>query len=697
MKLASSRMPQKQFDYVTFESGLDQITPVIQTRPGSARDAQNFEVDINGGYTTIQGYEIFDGQPKPSDGSYARLDVTITGSFSAGDVITGDNSGATATVIKVETDNAQDFLVITKITGTFNTSDNLEVSTVAEGSVDTAAVVDGSVAVGSSSAVKLNAQYNNLVADEYRGDISAVPGSGNILGLWMLSDVKYAFRNNAGGTACDVYKSSASGWTQVALGFELAFTSGGTTPIAEGDVITGATSGCTATVTRVVLEDGSWAAGDASGRLIFASQSTNFQAENLDVGVATNLATIAADSSAITLSPSGRFEFITHNFGGLAGAARIYGCDGQNRAFEFDGTVFAPIATGMATDTPLHIVAFENHLFLSYDGSVQHSSIGFPYEWSVVTGASELAVGDTITALQVQPGAEGNSTLAIFSRNSINMLYGTSSADWNLVDYRKEVGAYPYTVQEFGMTMMLDDRGVANLLTVQAFGNFGHNSVSRLIQGWVNERKTKVVASSIARDKSQYRLYFSDKSALYVTTDNRRVTGMMPVLFNDQVTSIFSLEAVDGSEEMFFGSTDGKVYQLDKGTSFDGDVIETILSLHFHHSGSPRVNKRYLGATMELSGAGYSEFNFSYELGYRASTIPQPTQQTEEVEFSDTRWDSFTWDAFFWDGVVLRPSSLKLEGTAENIAFIFTSSSDYFSPLTFSGVQIQMIPRRQLR
>lgn len=694
---AAIRLPEPKEDYFTFEGGLDLVTPSIRTRPGTLRDVQNIEIDINGGYTTPLGYEAFDGQTAPSAGNYSILDVTITGSFSDGDTVTGADSSATGLIVVggVVTSGAQDYLVITKTTGTFNTSENLTVSASVEGNTDDTQIIDG------ASSNLLHAQFKNLAADEYRSDIAAVPGSGNILGVWFFNDIDYAFRNNSGATAAALYKSSSSGWTAVALGLELAFTSGGTTEIVEGEEIVGALSGTKATLTRVMLQTGTWAAGTAAGKFIFASDDGTFEPENINITDGENeLATIAGDASAITLLPGGYYEFVNHNFGGGAGVSRMYGCDRVNRGFEFDGTVFAPITTGMTTDTPNHVTAFENHLFFAFVGSSQHSGIGVPFTFTIISGAGELAVGDTITGYKKQPGETGNASLAIFSQNIINVLYGTSSSDWSLVDYREEVGAYAHSIQEFGMTMMLDDRGVDNFLTVQAYGNFQHNVLSRLIQPWVNERKTKINASCIARDKSQYRLFFSDKYALYVTTENRKVIGMMPQLLNDEVKCIYSLEDVAGNEVIKFGSSDGFVYHMEKGTSHDGVAIETIQSFHFHHSKAPRRLKTYKDISFEISGDGYAEFNFSFELGYNSTNIQQGTSVNKVTNFSgSTKWDTAgsVWDTGVWDGFTLTPSIMKLNGSAENISLIILSNSDYFSPIVFSSSLIHYMYRRQLR
>lgn len=95
----------------------------------------------------------------------------------------------------------------------------------------------------------------------------------------------------------------------------LAFTSGGTTAIAAGNTITGATGAATAKVMSIELSSGSWAAGDAAGEMLITEQSGTFQSENLDVGASSNLATIAADSSVY--SPiDGIIEVVRRNSDG---------------------------------------------------------------------------------------------------------------------------------------------------------------------------------------------------------------------------------------------------------------------------------------------------------------------------------------------------------------------------------------------
>lgn len=681
------QLPPVQSRYWAFRGGLDQVSPPLSQAPGLCRSSTNVEVGIDGGLTTLKGYEAFDGQAKPSDAVYYILPATMTGSYSNGDTLTGATSGATGVIIAAVAD---EYFVITKLVGVF------EVETLNIGG-SPVAVSTGSATVTLASTPALDAQYLNLAADEYRADITEVPGSGSILGVWKYSGNVYAFRNNAGGTAAVMHVESPSGWTPVALGREISFTSGGTTEIAAGDTITGATSAATAAVSKVILLTGTWAGGDAAGRIFFASQTGTFQSENLDIGASTNVATIAGDSTAITLAPGGRYEFENVNFGGLAGTTKMYGVSGVHQGFEWDGTTFVLIATGMVVDTPTHLRAFKKHLFFSFDGSVQHSGIGTPYIWSVITGASEIAVGDTCTGFLLQPGGTTAGALVIYTRNATSVLYGNSSSDWNLMPFNPDAGAIEWTQQYINQGIALDDRGVTLMGTSQAFGNFASADVSPKVKPFINTHRANAVASCVVREKNQYRLFFTNGTALYVTFIGNKVAGLMPIALGHSLTCVCSLEADSGSEEIFFGASDGFVYQMERGTSHNGLEISWSAELAFNHFGGPRQLKTFRKAVVEVSGAGFSQFSLASNIGYGKAEYPQATGETIESTLSSAQWDSFVWDQFYWDGQTLIPAEADLDGTAENISLIFSGSSDEYTPLTLNGAIVDFTSRRQLR
>ena len=677
--------PQVQYDLVPLKGGLDLITPTLSLPPGVARDAFNFEVSITGGYTRIVGYERFDGKQAPSNAGFSSLNATITGAIVAGNTITGVTSLNTAVVIAV---NGGDVYFADE-SGPFIVGETLNVAG------NPQATVVALTAVGSLT-VKQQAEYLNLAADVYRSFITAVPGSGNILGVIQINTTVYAWRNNVGGTAAAIYASSAAGWVNVPLGFEMAFDTG-TAQIFDGDLITGSVTGFTATVQRVVLESGTWGAGTAAGRLIFASATGAFSATDALIVNAATKAQVTTTQTAITILPNGRYEFSLGNFGGSAGQARVYGADKVNRGFEFDGTVYVPIDTGMADDTPDHVVVHKQHLFFSFGTSLQFSGIGEPYQWTPLLGAGELVMVETINCLVIQPGDQSTGALGIFSDNNTYVLYGTDSANWNLVPYNVGAGAKEYSGQNISQTYVFDNRGVITLQATLSYGNFDTAAVTLNIRPFTQSRRNIVSASILNREKAQYRVFFSDTYALYVTIANGQMLGAMPVRYVDPVLCVCEASLPTGEEVAYFGSDNGFVYAMDSGTSFDGEPIPASIELNYNTENSPRLLKRYRRGSFEVTGNGYCEFQFSYDLGYSTVYIAQESPISYANNFSPSFWDAVFWDAFVWDGKTLAPSEVEVKGTGENILLRISSNADYFQSFTLNSVILHYTTRRGLR
>lgn len=681
------QFPPHKTDFIPFAGGYDTDTPPLLVKAGTVRRAQNYEIAINGGYKRLTGYERIDGRTKPSDAAYAVLNATITGAYVVGNTLTGLTSGATGVIAAA----TATYFVITKAVGTFQAAESLQIGGVTIATAGGAAVTDG------ATTAKLHAQYKNAAADIYRADITAVPGSGNVLGVVLYNDVWYAWRNNAGGTAAAIYKSSTSGWTSVPLGEEVAFTAGNSS-VNDGDTLT--QGAVTATIKRVV--DSSGTSPNIAGKLVIHGRAGG----NFAAGAATSTGggalTLSGAQTAITIQPGGRYGFVIENFGGATGTKRVYGADGANRGFEFDGSDYGyvPITTGMTTDTPTHVYAHKKQLFFSFASSAQHSGPGTPFRWTPVSGAAELAMGDTITGFMGQAGSEATAggALAITTRNHIGILYGNDSTDWNLTSFSDESGAYPYSLGRVGsVNLFMDDIGLSTLTTTANYGNFASASISQHIQKWLKTRRTQVQAACVSRDASQYRLFFSDDTALYVTLKGNKVLGMMPQYITDSIKCVWSGELASGAEAICFGSDNGYVYQMERGTSFDGAAIEAFMYLAFNPSKSARQLKHYQRGAFEVSGDGYAEFSFTYELGYASTEISQPGSQSDSIDFTPANWDVATWDSFIWDGVALAPSSFDMPGDAENVSLILSSNNDYFQPVTFSGAFIDYIMRRRLK
>ncbi|HXE49569.1 MAG TPA: hypothetical protein VN663_14415 [Ramlibacter sp.] len=468
------------------------------------------------------------------------------------------------------------------------------------------------------------------------------------------------------------------------------------TQINDGDTITGLTSGATGVAQRVLLRSSTWT-GSPAGSIVFTSVTGTFvNGEALSVGGTARVSASSADT-AITLLPNGRYEFDNWNFGSQQNTERMYGCDGVNPGFEFDGTVYVPIHSGMTPDAPSHMQIHKNALFYSFKSSIQFSGPGEPYSFSPILGAGEFGCGDTITNLLSVPGGDTGGALVAKTLNRTFVLYGNDSSDFNLVPYSYEVGAEAYTIQLINGVYSFDTGGISSLATTQKFGNFVTATESDKINTYLNGKVGMSSASCISRKKSQYRLFFSDNEAVFVTFGGGKLLGMTTMSFPHDVTCISSMEGASRQEEIYFGSTDGYVRQAEIGTSFDGQAINWFANLTFNHFNSPRQLKRFRKAAVEVTGLGYAQFNMSSTIGYGSAEFSaNPTELLTTIS-SPFNWDSFSWDQFIWDGLALFPNEADLYGTAENLSLYFGGMSDAFQPITLNSAIIHYTAQRLLR
>lgn len=681
------RFPDVKSDFYPMGGGLDLVTPAIRLPAGKCYDAQNYEPDAAAGYRRINGYERFDGQTAPTDATYYVISITLTGAIAVGNTVTGGTSGATGKVLGLFDTNTT--LVLGRVVGTFQSGETLTVAAAAQATTTSLAVVDGAPLPADHAAYKL------LAADDRRADILVVPGSGNIRGGFIYGDICYAFRDNAGGTAGDLYKQTASGWSKVAFGKEIQFT-GAVGEITAGQTITGLTSAATALVVRPMLRSGTWTAAGA-GTLIVSTVVGTFQnGEALQVGGVTKV-TSSSLCTNIARAVGGHVEWVEANFTGATSTKRIYGCDGVNLAFEFDGTNYIPIRTGMTTDTPSHIASHKSHLFLSFDGSLQYSGINAPYSWTALTGAAELPMGDTITGLVPQSGSSSGAALAVFTKGRTSILYGSGSSDFSLTPSVNELGYAAYTVQSVGNnTYGLTARGIQSLVTTLNYGDFQYAAVSFFVQPLLATKLGLQTASVSLKTKNQYRLFFSDNTALVVGLNGDKITGILPLDYGIPVLCVWSGKLSTGEEVTFFGSSDGYVYQDNVGTSFDGDAIESWIRPVFNNLKSPMVRKQFRAAVFEVTCEGYASVNVTYDLGYGSGTSTA-VQQDQALVGDGGFWDQFTWDSFTWDSPVVSTAKLSIDGAETNIGFLFYSNSAQDDPHTVSGVSLLYTPRKLVR
>jgi hypothetical protein len=677
-------LPQKKVDFVSLKGGIDLASTVLEVYQGAAISLLNFEPKLGGGYKRILGYERGDGRQAPSDTQYYVATVDDASGLTVGDTLTGVTSSATAKIYKIEGNT----LGLIDIVGTFVADE-----TVNGVNLDTIPVVSGITGVTEDEQWELDAHNYR------RSTIGAVPGTGNVLGAFAYGSLWYAFRVTSG--AVRLYKSSASGWTHVPYFHLLYFDAGVMSEgeIAAGTSITGASSSAAGTVKRFIKNDGGYGA-DASGYMVVDISSGAFvDNEDIQVGGVTKAVANGA-SAAITMAPGGRFEFINHNFYGGSATRYVYGADGVNPAFEFDGTTLVPIMFpegNPSFNKPKYITAFKSHLWFSYPGGrVAHSAIGEPLVMSALLGAAEFGLGDECTGMAQRSG----DVLAIYTRRRTYAIYGYSALDWAMKIISEAFGAKDYTVQVVGTVYALEDKGIAPLERVDAYGDFENATVSRLVKPILDKYKNSLIGSVVVKESNQYRLFFNDGSGLIMNDDaytEQTLPAFSTFQFPDIPTCLSNMENASGNEVILFGDKDGFVYQMERGYNFDGDAIEWAYRTPFMAQKSPHLRKSYSSLFVDIEAQQSFPVSISTDLSF--SEIYTASNNSDQMNFAGGGgfWDTAFWDDFFWDAEIFSSRGITLSGTGKNISVLFYGNSDRIRPFTIQTLEIHYIPRRLKR
>lgn len=386
------------------------------------------------------------------------------------------------------------------------------------------------------------------------------------------------------------------------------------------------------------------------------------------------------------LNPGGRYDCRNYNFQGAASSIRMMGVDSKNHAFIFDGTTFTQITIAGETGFPSHLAAHYNHLFLSFpEGQLYHSGIGEPTDFDINVGAGLIGTGDEIVELKPTVGG----ALAVMMRNRTSILYGSDRTEWSKKDLRaqdEQIGAVEWSVQTLFDLFYLDDRGLTSLTSSQNFGNFESGTVSTGVNPFLRERKSKVKASCIVKRKNQYRIFFESNSfgceSLTLTFKGGQIMGYGRSALDHSVECIVSSEDTEGNEVIYFGSDDGFVYQLDKGTSFDGKAYESFFRLAFNHLGMPRNKKRFREAILGIQASTGINLKVKPEFNYGDSATAGHRVLDIDILGGGGVWDVSEWNDFVWSSQVLTEGRVDISGIGRSLSLVVYSKSDVDEPHT---------------
>lgn len=662
---------------IALGGGLDTETPVLRKKAGWCLGGDGYEPKVEGGYARLGGMLRYDGRQRPSDAPFTILGAQGTfGSMAVGDIVTGAPSGATGKVAYATTT----LLALASVTGAFASGDVLTVGGVGKG----ICYLDPAVLASDFNACRAG------VEEVLRSTIGAVPGlSGTpVRGLGILYGTLYAWRDHDVSIQ-KVWEATSSGWVEVPMLQRIAFTAG-TVMINEGETLT--RGGVTATVRRVLVQGGDpdvWSGGSpASGWLIISGASGTYTAgaATSSGGGACNLSGAQTD---ITLAAGGKWELKPYNFGGGL-TMRLYGADGVNDLIEFDGEVLAPIPVSMPVK-PKHVEIHKGHLWASFGTSIQRSSIQYPYQWSVLTGSAEIAMGDTVTGFKSVAGSETESAMLVASKDRSAAIYGDSTS-FRLAPLSVEVGAKSYTLQEIGKTVGLDDAGMRDFTPTQSFGNFTAQTITDHIRKLVQTLEANY--SVISKTTGRYRLFLADKRMLSGAPGKRWswTFSRLPWAVN-----VACEGEIGGLSTVFIGCEDGYVREMDVGRSMDGEDFEYWLKTPFSPLGMVGRRKNVPLALLEVEGESSAALRYSVETDYGDGNRLAAETVTADIPPPPLQWDIDAWDVGVWDGQVGKSVELRVRSSGENFAFTFYGNSKTELPHELHELTVMRRPLRRTR
>ena len=685
--------------------GLNEEDPQFTQKPGAAAFMQNYECLPGGGYRRIGGYDRMAGAwPLTADVTYQKIAFT--------------NGVLEPDTLNIIIDTMPSGNVTGRLVGYEVTSGSWADGTAAgwmalADASQAAAPEAGDVLMGAGFFTYATASLDGLVdvdisdtlykewiantKDYYRTSVPAVGAvafgadacAGPVLGVFTVFDTILAWRSSAADTTkATCWAGVSNVWGQISPMPYLKYDDG-TAEIVIGNTVTGGTSGATGVVHEINISAGNFAGPTyAQGRLYLTTITGTFQNnEELRVG---GVKKALVDGTLTTPAPiSGtqlaRHKMVATNFYGASDRFAIYGCDGYNDPYMIDSTGHLMYFTNTMTAKPTHIEAHRNHLFLAYPGgSVQNSATGLPLVWSVRQGAAEISIGDDPTGMK----SNGNNTLAITAERGVHLLTGTSDLDWNLRVIADDAGSIENTISGVGgQTLFLDRAGVNWLLPAPpTFQDYTTQQISRNIRKTIEAKAEQALFALSVPGKSQYRLFFDDKTFLIATFFGNKLMGWSRCVYPVQMTC-GTTGMVAGVDGVFMGTSDGYVVACDYDTSFAGESIQSIVQLPFCYHGHPDRDKRFHKITLEMETP--AAFDLRVHMDFDYGTGAQTGNFSASTGATGGQWDISHWEAFFWDSGLLTAPEVNIDGVGRNTAITLAHDSRTELPFIVSAALLQ--------
>ena len=447
-----------------------------------------------------------------------------------------------------------------------------------------------------------------------------------------------------------------------------------------------------------------------SDDIYFTNNGTSYLQINKLSAVSGDNHTTFTGKSATARTGQGQCQFVL-----FEGATFDYGeviiADGANKlwSFRMEGTgalntrtFFTQEITVDGTNGVKYIAIHDHHLIAAGVennlNTVYYSVYNDPDNFTG-SGAGSVTISD-----QVQ-GIKGFRTdLIVFAENSIHKLININDSSNIRIDpITENVGCLSgYSIQEIGGDLIfLAPDGLRTVAGTARIGDVELGTVSSNIQNIVSDLAETInlytVSSVVLREKSQYRLFYTNTGAADST--QRGIIGTLrPNGFQWSETRGLEVTAIgsgfdnNGIEQYYHGDTNGNIYQHDTGDDFDGTKILARYTTPDYDYGDLGTLKTLHYLRVSMATEGIVEPDVQIKFDYNSTDVPQPT---DLFDLGVINPPSLFGDAVFNTNKFAGQNNpmirVPLQGSGTSNNFTVTSN-DTKPSYTVNGLYVDFIP-----
>lgn len=367
-----------------------------------------------------------------------------------------------------------------------------------------------------------------------------------------------------------------------------------------------------------------------ANRVLAIRGTTAYVATRADVGG------WVANGTTLANAPLHRVRHASYDFGQ---GVQIVMVDGANAPYYYDvaTNVLTQPTPGVGADDiegSSFVAVFADRLFFAKGPLITYSNLLTSGSFDPALGAGVFKVEGDVTGLVVF-----RDQLIIFGEDRIDVLTGTSEADFQMKPITKKTGCpWPDSIQEVGGDILYKGPdGVRYLSATEKNDDFALERASENIQQEVVSPFVDPLnaVSLVIRNKAQYRLFYYEGG---VGADGQN--GFVATRFADQTSAnigwgllqgfkVFTADSrqFEADEVVVFSDGISQIYQMEFGFSFDGENINCMFETPFIFFEDPRVRKTFYKHHLYLKTLGQYDLQTHLRLDFADPSVVQPPQQ----------------------------------------------------------------------